>query len=343
MRKKLSICIPTYNRAKYLGDTLASIIQQATEEVEIVISDNASSDNTADLVNKYLKIFPAITYYRHPENVGADRNYLKVVELATGDYCWLFGSDDVMKEYAIAKVLSEIKSGADVYLCGLTLCTLDMTPIETHRVLKIQSDKVFNLRNEDERRRYFELADTTTAFFSFLGSLIVNKQRWDSVVIDEGLFIGSLWSHVAKIFGMLPEGLIVKYLCEPLLNKRGDNDSFVNNGMVRRYDVAISGYRKIANTFFGPNSFEAFHIRRTVRNELTIKHLLNAKLDCVNGGLCEDKVALDRLVAIHYCDSQLCNKLNLLVYKATPMLMYRYLKMLAKLQKRSIRRINGQS
>lgn len=328
MKPKLSICIPTYNRAKYLGETIASIVNQATEEVEIVISDNASSDNTTEIVEHYRATFPSIVYYRHSENVGADRNYLKVVELASGEYCWLFGSDDIMKEHAIAKVLSEIKSGADVYLCGLTLCTLDMAPIEKHRVLKIETDKTFNLSNEQERHSYFELAETTTAFFSFLGSLIVRKKRWDAVEIDEGLFIGSLWSHVGKIFGMMPDGLIVKYLCESLLNKRGDNDSFVNNGMVRRYEVAISGYRKIADTFFGANSVEAFHIRRTVRNELTIRHLLNAKLDCVNGDLLKDKVALDRLVAAHYSDPQLSNRINSLVYKTVPMFVYRYVKLI---------------
>ena len=188
LKPKLSICIPTFNRAKFLGETLASIVGQTGEEVEIVVSDNASSDETLEIVDTYRKLHPAFVYYRHSENVGADRNYLKAVELASGDYCWLFGSDDVIKEHAIAKVLSEIKSGADVYLCGLTLCTLDMTPIEKHRVLKIESDKVFNLSNEHERRQYFELADSTTAFFSFLGSLIVNKKKWDAVAIDEAKF-----------------------------------------------------------------------------------------------------------------------------------------------------------
>lgn len=317
MKPKLSVCIPTYNRAKYLDDTIASIINQATEEIEIVISDNASSDNTAEIVAEYKATFPSITYYRHSENVGADRNYLKVVELAEGDYCWLFGSDDVMKENVITKILCEIKSGADLYLCGLTLCNFDMTPVESHRVLKIESDGVFNFGNEQERRHYFELADTTTAFFGFLGSLIVKKKRWDEVVIDEGLFIGSLWSHVAKIFGMLPSGLVVKYLHDPLLNKRGDNDSFLDKGEVNRFKVQIEGYHQIGNYFFGQDSFESTHIRRVIRNELPLYFIMKLKLQCMER---QDKTGLGQLrqlVTVHFSNAPFKFTVCKLVYNLT--------------------------
>ena len=297
-----------------MEETLASIVSQATEEVEIVISDNASSDSTAEIVASYKAIFPLIVYYCHSENVGADRNYLKVVELARGEYCWLFGSDDIMKEHAIAKVLSEVKSGADVYLCGLTLCTLDMIPIEKHRILKIETDKVFNLGNEIERRSYFELAYTTTAFFSFLGSLIVNKKRWDAVAIDEDRFIGSLWSHVAKIFGMLPDGLVVKYFQESLLNKRGDNDSFVDKGMVNRYKVQIDGYHQIGNYFFGVNSLENFHIRRVVRNELPLYNIMQLKQQCMKDGNREGISQLSKLVSAHFSNSTIKYTVCKLIY-----------------------------
>ncbi len=331
---KLSICIPTYNRAEYLAETLQSIIMQATDEIEIVISDNASSDDTAAIVAKFRENFPSITYFKHLENVGADRNYLQVVELAKGDYCWLFGSDDVMKEHAITRILNEIKSGADVYLCGLTLCTLDMVPIERHKILNVDSDQRFNLGNVSERNIYFELAETTTAFFSFLGSLIVNKKKWDQAAIDEELFYGSLWSHVAKIFGMLPDGLIVYYIHKSLINKRGDNDSFLGDGMVRRYEVAINGYRKIANKFFGEDSTEAFHIRRTVRRELTLKHLLNAKFECMDRRSIKEILFLDRLVTVHYSDPGIGNLFKSMLYKLTPMFIYRHIKLSKRVLKK---------
>jgi len=70
MSIKLSICIPTYNRAAFLGEALDSVIRQATDEVEIVVSDNASTDNTEALVREYQARFPRIRYHKNPGKSG---------------------------------------------------------------------------------------------------------------------------------------------------------------------------------------------------------------------------------------------------------------------------------
>ena len=75
----LSICIPTYNREKYLQECLDSIIGQegfSTQDIEIVISDNASQDGTMSLVESYKAKYPNIQYFRNAENIGAIRNVL---------------------------------------------------------------------------------------------------------------------------------------------------------------------------------------------------------------------------------------------------------------------------
>ena len=73
----LSICIPTYNRAEFLKDALDSILRQINEnnkdKVEICISDNASEDNTEELVEEYQKKSPIpIIYHKNEKNMGAD-------------------------------------------------------------------------------------------------------------------------------------------------------------------------------------------------------------------------------------------------------------------------------
>ena len=128
MRYRLSFCIPTYNRASYLRETLGYIIDQADDSIEIVISDNASSDNTEEVVKEAKLRFPNITYFRWPENMGADRNYLKTVELARGDYCWFMGSDDGIKKGALKKVLEELKDGHDIYVCSQYFCDKKLKP-----------------------------------------------------------------------------------------------------------------------------------------------------------------------------------------------------------------------
>lgn len=91
--KLLSICIPTYNRAEYLRKTLDSIVNQEgfVEHCEIVISDNGSSDNTEEVVKKFVSLYSNIRYYRNETNIGPDSNFLKVMDFALGKYIKLHG------------------------------------------------------------------------------------------------------------------------------------------------------------------------------------------------------------------------------------------------------------
>ena len=116
MSIKLSICIPTYNRAALIGKTLESIIAQATGDVEIVVSDNASTDNTAEVIKGFTAKFPRLVYVQQEINKGADANFMNVVSNASGEYCWLLGSDDVMKAGALRKVLEELSAAPAVLL-----------------------------------------------------------------------------------------------------------------------------------------------------------------------------------------------------------------------------------
>jgi abequosyltransferase len=317
---RLSICIPTYNFGEFIGDTLESIISQATDEVEIVVVDGASTDNTPEIVQRYQKHFPRLHYHRLKERGGIDRDMARSVELAQGEYCWLFSSDDIMKEGALGAVLEEVKSGLDLYLCGLTLCTRDMKPIADHRVSKIKHSAEFDLGDRQQRLTYFQLADTTTAFFSFMGSLIVRKSKWDAVPLDER-FVGSLWAHVARIFRLIPDGLRMKYIAQSYLYKRSDNDSFMDKGIVHRYRIAIEGYHRLANTFFGEESVEAFHVRRTLANEFGPQQFLKAKNNIQAGGTDASEV-LQRLVLLTYSDRSLRNSVYLFLYRTAPLWVY---------------------
>lgn len=87
---KLSICIPTYNRAAFLRDTLESICQQAefskfSDDIEIVISDNCSTDDTNAVCAEFVDRYPTqIKYFRNEENI-VDRNFEAVLRLANGN------------------------------------------------------------------------------------------------------------------------------------------------------------------------------------------------------------------------------------------------------------------
>jgi abequosyltransferase len=117
----LSICIPTYNRAKYLDETINSIVSQKrfqeTEEVEIVVSDNCSEDNTKEVSENYIKIYgDKIRYYRNSENIK-DANFEKVLACGKGVFLKL-NNDTLMNNEgtidAILEVINQNVTAKDI-------------------------------------------------------------------------------------------------------------------------------------------------------------------------------------------------------------------------------------
>lgn len=292
---RLSICIPVHNFGAFLGETLESICPQATDEVEVVVLDGGSTDDTPQVMARAQGRWPRLRYERLPAKGGIDRDMARVVALASGAYVWIFSGDDIMRPGAIARVLSELGSGCDVYLVESMLCTFDLRPLSLHRMARVDEPRTFRLHDPAERREYFRLALNTAAFFSFCSALVIARARWDAAPVDESYY-GSCWAHAARVFGMLPGGLVVRYLPGALLDKRGDNDSFNTRGLAHRFGIAIDGYHRIAADFFGEGSAEAAHIRRAVRAEHPFTAWLLAKGEIGERGRWDQLPLLDRLV-----------------------------------------------
>src|SRR5687768_4143004 len=94
---RISICIPQYNRIDLLLRSLKNIEHQTYDDIEIVISDDCSTDNTQEEILELQKKYRyPINYFRFEKNEGYDRNYRKSIELATGQYCFIIGNDDTL-------------------------------------------------------------------------------------------------------------------------------------------------------------------------------------------------------------------------------------------------------
>jgi abequosyltransferase len=314
---RLSIAIPTYNFGAFIGQTLESILPQATDDVEVLVVDGASTDDTGEVVRRYQERYPRLRYHLLEKKGGIDRDMATSVDLSRGDYVWLFSADDVMAEGAIKKVLGEIRSGLEVYLSGMTICSLEMVPLHVHPIMDPAVAGVFDLSDPQQRRRYFSQAVTSPAFFSFMSALVVQRARLLSVPLEEA-FIGSCWGHVVRLFRLIPTGLRVKFLAEPLLLNRSGNDSFADRGMVRRIAIAVDGYDRIATAIFGPDSPEAADMRRVIRNEYTLPFLLHAKLTMYENRSVESGTELAKLVAKLYSDPQPGVRLRRAAYRLAP-------------------------
>lgn len=318
----LSVCIPTYNFGGFIGETLDSIVSQATSDVEILVFDGNSTDDTAAVVASRQRPGTRIRYLRASDRGGIDRDLAKVVSLASGEYCWLFSADDVMAPGAIAAILREVKSAADVYVCRHGDADKSMNiQIAAHPVLSTSEDITFNMSDDAQCKKFFELAATTEALFSFMSGLIVRRSRWESVQLNDE-FVGSCWAHVARLFDLFDQGLKATFLVAVLLQRRGDNDSFATHGVVKRYALAISGFVRLGKRFFPNDPIKQHHIRRVLRAEFRLRNFLYARYCCARQPNVESADHLNSLFKTLYGGRGLASLFPFLVVRAFPIGLY---------------------
>ncbi len=113
---KLTIAIPTYNRAKQLDRQLnwaVNAIAGRWDEVELLVSDNASPDETPQVCQKwYAQTNGRMRIFRQTENIGLTQNCLFCIQQARGDFVWTVSDDDVVLEGTLDWVLSKISGDA---------------------------------------------------------------------------------------------------------------------------------------------------------------------------------------------------------------------------------------
>jgi len=99
---RFSICIPNYNYAHYLPLTFASIRNSTYHNLEVVVSDNASTDTSPEVIRHEKQKFQHFVFQVNPINFGFAPNLDKAASLATGDYLIMLSSDDIMDRDALA-------------------------------------------------------------------------------------------------------------------------------------------------------------------------------------------------------------------------------------------------
>ncbi len=105
----LTIAIPTYNRAEILNKNLSLFIDELDDDVEVLVSDNASSDDTENICKTYRDNHSKFSYFRNSKNLGYDQNVLNCVARSSGSYVWFLGDDDFLDPALIKVVVEALK------------------------------------------------------------------------------------------------------------------------------------------------------------------------------------------------------------------------------------------
>lgn len=93
---KVTVGLPVYNGEKFVGEAIESVLAQTFADFELIISDNASTDRTAEICREYAERDERIRYHRNDVNVGLARNYSGIVPMARGDYFRWHAADDLV-------------------------------------------------------------------------------------------------------------------------------------------------------------------------------------------------------------------------------------------------------
>jgi abequosyltransferase len=220
VRPVLSICIATFNRAKYIGVTLDALLVGLPGGVEVVIVDGASTDDTQRVIESYTCRTSAVRYIRESTNSGIDKDFDKAVGFARGDFCWLMSDDDVLMPGSIERVLATLEPSLDLVIVNAKIRNADLRIELNPRIVKITADRVYDRNSSDEFLA--EVGD----YLSFIGGVVIRRDRW--LERERERYFGTLFIHVGVI--LQAPVLRVKIIADPLITIRYGNAMWTSRG-----------------------------------------------------------------------------------------------------------------
>jgi abequosyltransferase len=226
----LSICIPTFNRERFLKECLDSLENTWISDIEIVISDNASTDETIALVEDYERRLP-LRWQRHPTNLGSDRNFAAVVSMARGRYCWLLGSDDCVTPGALGKVIDQLRlHDPDILHFGYVQADITMHPLS--KAAPTASGTPISMTTV-ELSKYLSTLPNVSLLFAFISSFIFRRERWTEQSARLPAWLDSHYVHAFMVHAMLASGATVLSTDECFVTARGGNPNEFNSSAGR--------------------------------------------------------------------------------------------------------------
>lgn len=248
MTVTLTICIPTYNRSECLRECLSSVLSSVAgheNEIEIVISDNASTDDTRNIVRGFEESHPWIRYHRNEKNIGAERNFYLLATLARGDYIWIFGDDDKMEHDAVGRVLAQTQLGYGLMICNYSMWDKSFTNRYAMDALHLGNDR--SIETPDELLRRFGL------HLSYCSSIVMKKSHFLNLPVHEyESFADYGMSIMYAVYSGAAQGNCrTAYISSPIVCNRGGNGAnydwgkyFVTGSALVFDALAGKGYTK---------------------------------------------------------------------------------------------------
>ncbi len=121
----VSVCIPTYNSAAFIAETIECVLQQTVQDFEILITDNCSTDATVEICNKYKEKDPRVFLYSNQENIGAFPNFNRGGLFGRGQYLKFLMSDDLLAPTYLERTIAIFEQHPNVKIVGCSQQNVD--------------------------------------------------------------------------------------------------------------------------------------------------------------------------------------------------------------------------
>ena len=212
MNPKVSIIVPVYNTAKYLTECLDSLVHQTYKNLEIILVDDGSTDNSGQIIDEYAKIDSRIIAIHQP-NSGQSAARNAGLRRASGDYVSFIDSDDSVANTFIAKLL---KPYLDDPNTSLSVCGLRYKWLKTNTTKDVYVNPLRQRRKNETKKSYilFLLAIDGRMYSSF--NKLYKKSFLKNTHFDESLNFAEDTKFVLAYIGNTPTDSTVAFVLEPL-------------------------------------------------------------------------------------------------------------------------------
>ena len=188
---RVSIGLPVFNGENFLEKTLDSILTQTYQDFELIISDNASADNTPRICREYVAKDSRIRYYRNERNIGASNNFNCVFKLSSGEYFKWVAHDDVLAPDYLLKCVNVLDCDSSIVLChSKTSC------IDENGVLVSTYEFGKRISSEKTYERFGQLISFNHPIWAIFGVMRASALRMTPLMKN---YIGSDTNLLAEI------------------------------------------------------------------------------------------------------------------------------------------------
>lgn len=256
--KLLSICIPTYNRADKLRFSLTSILRQVkpfSNIIEVIVSDNASTDNTQDVLNDLKEEYNFLSFFKNNINLGPNLNFFKLSdEYATGKYFWLLGDDDVLDSNAVEIIINALQKNEGLPFLGLNFRVLSLNDITRFKEDEFCTTDILQLNMSSLINKQCRTENLLASFISCNIVLLERFKNYNKTIFSSDSWIDykSLFPHTHIITSVVGPNEEVMFIEKPLLSvmthEKEWDDKLILISLYYIVDVykyyLLSGYKK---------------------------------------------------------------------------------------------------